>query len=236
MSPPARRSFALIAHDKGVANYQIGGQNFCVDQSEFVFIDMSNRWSVDIRDDDKDLYKLLLPQTDMLRLFPDAAQLSGARFSRSQGAGALLNSVWSSVWRNSESLPQETNQLLLNAIQLLVSTSSAECGTGHHRLLPKIVQFIDQHIADDDLSTRKIAQRIHASERTVQLAFAQMKTTPSQFIRDRRMELAAKSLRIERHRIADIAYDLGYSDLSLFSRHFKAHFKVAPRDYRRNHA
>jgi AraC-like DNA-binding protein len=63
-----------------------------------------------------------------------------------------------------------------------------------------------------------------------------MKTTPSQFIRDRRMELAAKSLRIERHRIADIAYDLGYSDLSLFSRHFKAHFKVAPRDYRRNHA
>ena len=34
--------------------------------------------------------------------------------------------------------------------------------------------------------------------------------------------------------VTDIAFDVGFNDLSVFSRNFKSNFKMSPADYRKN--
>jgi AraC-like DNA-binding protein len=71
------------------------------------------------------------------------------------------------------------------------------------------------------------------SARYVQILFAEMATTPSAFIRSRRLELAAQRLaETGSVTITDVAYAVGFNDLSSFCRAFRQRFEVSARDYR----
>jgi AraC-like DNA-binding protein len=68
----------------------------------------------------------------------------------------------------------------------------------------------------------------------VYLLFAQINTTPGHFILKRRLDLAAERLRRGGHasRVTNVAMDVGFKDLSHFSRVFGKRFGQSPSRYK----
>ncbi|WP_227979620.1 AraC family transcriptional regulator [Nocardia spumae] len=92
-------------------------------------------------------------------------------------------------------------------------------------------RYIRTHAADPDLTGAQVAAALGWSLRQLQLAFSNAGTTPSEVIREQRLQLARERLRnpAYRHRsIADIAADLGFGSASSFTKAFRRRFHSTP--------
>lgn len=82
-------------------------------------------------------------------------------------------------------------------------------------------------------SIDNLAQYMGYSRRFVYEVFYQYGQLPiGQYIRLRRLTIAAVSLRLTRQPIAAIAWQLSYDSPQTFSREFKKRFSLSPREYR----
>ncbi|MCT7373922.1 helix-turn-helix transcriptional regulator [Chelativorans salis] len=94
---------------------------------------------------------------------------------------------------------------------------------------------IDRHIEEPDLSVSTVAARHGISPRYVQALFEDEGMTFSSFVLARRLARAHRLLVSPRHhprRIADIAFDVGFGDLSYFNRAFRRRYGLTPSDVR----
>lgn len=57
--------------------------------------------------------------------------------------------------------------------------------------------------------------------------------SPGEYLRDMRMNLAARRLLLSAESVNDIAYSVGYEDANFFIRVFKKYFGVTPNQYRK---
>ncbi|MDH6231758.1 AraC-like DNA-binding protein [Mesorhizobium soli] len=101
----------------------------------------------------------------------------------------------------------------------------------------KLVQRdIRDRLSNPGLHIDAVARRQGVSPRYIQHLFASEGTTFTDFVRDCRLDLAFRLLQ-ERGEapstITGIAYDVGFSDLSSFSRAFRQRFNVTPSEIRR---
>jgi AraC-like DNA-binding protein len=88
---------------------------------------------------------------------------------------------------------------------------------------------------DTDISIEAVAARHRLSPRHVQRLFEESGATFTEFVRDVRLERARAmltGLRFRHKRISDIAFDVGFRDLSHFNRWFRARFGASPSDLR----
>lgn len=94
----------------------------------------------------------------------------------------------------------------------------------------RVLAFVEQHLCDSGLRTGVIAQRLSLSVRSVQGIFADMATTPTAFITDRRLAVAADMIRGGRDygTITDLAHQLGFCDAAHFARRFRSRFGMSP--------
>lgn len=102
--------------------------------------------------------------------------------------------------------------------------------------LHTIIMAIDQHFADPNLNAAGLGARIGLSARYVHHLLAGAGVTFSQLLRQRRLEEARRMLENRTappRRIVDIAYAVGFSDLSHFNHAFRRHFGRTPSDVRR---
>jgi AraC-like DNA-binding protein len=115
-----------------------------------------------------------------------------------------------------------------------LSAAVPDAAVAHRLALRRAAQgFVERHLFDPELRPSRIVRALDVSARSVQLLFAGMQTTPSRYIRDRRLEVAAERLAAEKDaRVGDIALAVGFNDLAYFSRAFRRRFGVSARDYR----
>lgn len=101
----------------------------------------------------------------------------------------------------------------------------------------RILSHIDKHLDDPDLRTSSIADAFNVSSRYIQLIFADTGMTVSAYILDQRLNRAAERLRAGKvgHLISDVAFDVGFQDLSYFSRCFRSQFGMSAKQYRSMH-
>jgi len=88
-----------------------------------------------------------------------------------------------------------------------------------------------KHLDDTDLTLETVAKANGISERQVQRMFAAADTTFSEFVVEQRLLLARRLLLHEsarRRKISDIAFTVGFNDLSYFHRSFRKRFGVTP--------
>jgi AraC-like DNA-binding protein len=91
------------------------------------------------------------------------------------------------------------------------------------------------NLGSRDLSVAAVARRQGITPRYVHMLFETEGTTFSQFVLGERLELARRLLADVRHdsrKIATIAYEAGFGDLSYFNRSFRRRFGATPREAR----
>ncbi|MEU1981979.1 AraC family transcriptional regulator [Nocardia sp. NPDC019395] len=96
-------------------------------------------------------------------------------------------------------------------------------------------RYIQNHAADPDLTGTRVAAALGWSLRQIQLALRATGTTPSEIIREERLQLARDRLRspaYQRSSIADIASDLGFGSASSFNKAFRRRFDATPSQLR----
>ena len=92
-------------------------------------------------------------------------------------------------------------------------------------------QSVSAQLRNPKLSPADIAKANGVSERYLRQLFAEMGTSFSEFLNAQRLELAHRLLTSSLHRnrrIAEIAFEAGFSDLSHFNRRFRARFHMTP--------
>jgi AraC-like DNA-binding protein len=99
----------------------------------------------------------------------------------------------------------------------------------------QVIKFIDKHFAEPDLCTASIARHLHLSPRYIQMAFNSSDFTPSDYLRNRRLEACASLLTNPAKAgttITDIAMSCGFNSSAYFSTEFNRRYGMSPRRYR----
>lgn len=97
-----------------------------------------------------------------------------------------------------------------------------------------IVDYMIEHYAED-LSIEELSNMVKVSSATLRRLFRQHTgKSPSDFMLDLKMTIAAKKLLETDKRISEIAYLIGIQDPNYFTRLFKKNFGVSPYTYRNN--
>ena len=105
-------------------------------------------------------------------------------------------------------------------------------GTRHPRL-SSAVAIMEANIAEP-VAIAEIARHLQLSERQLERLFAgQLGTTPSAFYLAIRLGYARQLLHGTAASVADIAWRCGFRSAAHFSRRFRAHFGIPPREDRR---
>ncbi|ALB64238.1 Regulatory protein SoxS [Cronobacter condimenti 1330] len=104
----------------------------------------------------------------------------------------------------------------------------------HQEIIHALTEWIDEHI-DQPLNIDVVAKKSGYSKWYLQRMFRTvMHQTLGEYIRKRRLLLAAQELRTTRRPIFDIAMDYGYVSQQTFSRIFRRQFDRTPSDYRQS--
>jgi AraC family transcriptional regulator, positive regulator of tynA and feaB len=103
-------------------------------------------------------------------------------------------------------------------------------------LLSMMLAYIDRHSHDPDLGAATLAMIFHCSPRYVHRLFAATGRSVGEHVNEKRILVCTQNLldhTLRRKRIADIAFDAGFRDISHFNHLFKRSNGAAPREFRR---
>ena len=104
------------------------------------------------------------------------------------------------------------------------------------KLLDKVMNSINNHLNDSDLSVDMIADevgisRVHLHRKMKELTGQ----TPHDFIRNIRLKQAANLLANQGMNVTEVMYACGFSNSASFSTVFKKFYGMSPRDYMKEH-
>lgn len=99
-------------------------------------------------------------------------------------------------------------------------------------LMERIVQSVNRHLGDSDFSVEQLCDEAAISRAHLHRKMKEMTgLSVTEFIRNIRLEQAARLLREQKLNITQVAYTVGFSNLGYFSTIFRKHFGVSPRSY-----
>lgn len=100
------------------------------------------------------------------------------------------------------------------------------------KLMERIMKVVNKHLADSDFTVDMFTQEACISRTQLHRKMKEMTgLSTSEFIRNLRMEQAARLLKEQKVNITQVAYAVGFSNLAHFSTVFRKHFGVTPSDY-----
>ena len=98
--------------------------------------------------------------------------------------------------------------------------------------IKKATKYLEQNITNESLSVENMAEHLNMSRTQLYRKFCGvLGEKPNDFIRKYRLRKAAELLKGKFGNIAQVAYEVGFSDPAYFSKCFKKLYKVNPHDY-----
>jgi ligand-binding sensor domain-containing protein/signal transduction histidine kinase/AraC-like DNA-binding protein/AmiR/NasT family two-component response regulator len=103
------------------------------------------------------------------------------------------------------------------------------------RFMDTVYQYINDHLTDSNLNIDDFCKEIGMSRSNFYRKIKSLSDlNPNELIRNARMQFAAKYLRETDMSISEIAYSVGFSSPSYFTKTFRAHFNKSPKEMREN--
>ncbi|WP_235454378.1 helix-turn-helix domain-containing protein [Streptomyces olivochromogenes] len=189
--------------------------------------------------------KVFLVPRELLGLSaPDVEHLSRAPVPGASRLGTLLSPFLSDLADTaSAARPQVGEMLAWNAVNLLATLATEQLGaagagqddTPSSPLVPRILEFIELHLTDPELSPEVIARAHHISLRYLHKLFKDERTTVARWIQRRRLEECRRDLGSharDNTTVAAVAARWGFTSATHFSRVFRTAYGMSPRQWR----
>lgn len=103
-------------------------------------------------------------------------------------------------------------------------------------LMEKVMKILNENIADPTLSVEMLAEQVGISRVHLHRKLKELTNYSTRdFIRNIRMQQAATLLKEKKLTVSEVAYAVGFSNLSHFSNSFKETFGCSPKEYMQSH-
>lgn len=141
---------------------------------------------------------------------------------------------------NLKELTLRADNLIKNRIQLRkkfekniqINPSEMTVTSVDEEFLIRIGKIIENNMDDDKLDVEYLSKQIGMSRQHLYRKIkALTNQTPSEFIRIIRLKMAAQLIKNKCGNVSEIAYKVGFNNLSYFAERFKKHFGVNPSEY-----
>ena len=100
------------------------------------------------------------------------------------------------------------------------------------QLMDRIIQSVNKNLTDSEFSVEQLASEVGLSRSQLHRRMKELTgLSASDFVRNIRLEQAARLLRERKVNVSQVAYSVGFSSLGTFSKVFKQHFGQPPSEY-----
>ena len=207
------------------------GDLFVYDQAQPFVLDFGSRYRA---------LMVTIPRPLLTSRVPQAHQLAGRRIAASSNLGALAASIVRQLYQLEDTTREDVAYRLgASALDMLVTTLDAQAdpwpgSTRQQRRLAEAKRYMLAHLDDPNLDLERIAKAQDIAPRTLYRLFAGEGTTPIRWLWQQRLAASFKALTEGKvTQVTDAALNHGFSDVSHFSRTFRATFGQSPRVFRR---
>ncbi len=231
---------ALGLVDRGTGQLQQDGHTCAVSGGGFALYETSRPFSWSLSGDWR-IFVFTWPRDTLAFCESELRPLIASAVSGAAGVGRLVSPMLRDLVRANDGLsPAGAARFATEVAELSLIAAgetrreSAELDAGRGQL-HDIQVFIEQHLAEAELTPPRIAQEFYMSARTLNRLFAQHGLTVAAWIKDRRLEAARRALVAPGPRpapVGEIAARYGFSTAAFFSREFTARYGLSPRSYR----
>lgn len=136
----------------------------------------------------------------------------------------------------SDRLVDELAELTVTAALEAEGQTTRDSDSVDDAILREMKDFVEDNLAEPELTPERIAQAFFISTRTLHRAFARHNLTVAAWIKYRRLERAKRALGIASRDplpISEIARRVGFINPAAFSRDFSQTYGVSPRQFRK---
>ena len=152
-----------------------------------------------------------------------------------QAAPLTLDELQTAIAAYVQSRKQQTLQLATqhhNAEAMAGNIETPQVSGNDEQLMQRITQSVNRHLGDSEFSVEQMCEEVGISRAHLHRKMKELTGfTTTEFIRNIRLEQAARLLRERKLNITQVAYTVGFSNLGYFSTVFRKHFGMSPRDF-----
>lgn len=234
-----RREFDLHFQLTGRSVNAQGEREAVLEAGDFTLCDASQPYSVRFAEANH-MICIKTPADPLIARLGDVEDLICRPMSAQLGGAAMLSTFLRTLWTQLEQggledRDETVSDVVLDLISLAYRPVTDHSGGASLRVSRRreARAFIQDRLCDPDLDVATVAEALGVSPRYVQILFAEDGATPSAYILDRRLELAAERLRgdVGRGGVTRVALGVGFNDLTHFGRAFRKRFGVTPSEY-----
>ena len=165
--------------------------------------------------------------TNTLALVREFAEQQGAQTAVESTDNLTVVTIGFAPGQNASTSSQHAGTDTATPKEIDIDTADA-------RLLAKITDTVEAHIADSDFNVTRLQELLGLGSKLLYRKVKQMTgKTPVEFIRHIRMQRAAIMLREGRFSVSEVMYMVGFSNSSYFSKVFQKTYGITPAEYSR---
>lgn len=229
-------------HKKGPAVISQGGRENRVETGDIFVIDPTRPFYIETGEIES--HSLYVSAAELRHLAPELDIATGRAIRCDSGVGALFRSTVDAVFAMAPTLTDEVAdeiaEALLHLLAPVVRSSVKATERCPSRLASmhrqRIVRFVRENLSDSGLDANMIACGVNLSARHVYQLFDGEEKPLMRWVWSERLARCRRDLEqpsLKSKSIGEIAFQWGFSNVSHFSRAFKAEFGVTPRELRR---
>jgi AraC-like DNA-binding protein len=235
-----RAYIKVVAQLEGRACFEQNGRQVWLSPGEWSVYDTTRAYAVSNPDSVRQMV-LMIPKDRLPehRLKLDALMVQ--RFSGTSGVSRLAWETMRSAFAELPTMSDAAADGVADVITQLVQVSLLERNgqpsalSQREALRDRIVQYIDRHLGDQQLTIDGMARALNSSKRHLYNAMADDEETLATMIQRRRLDACLRDLCDPGHThrsVTEIALGWGFSNSAHFSRAFRAYTGCSPSEYR----
>jgi AraC-like DNA-binding protein len=232
----------IVVQGRGRTVAEQDGRQAILDTGDFAIFDSARPYFAELQRGFQHIV-LKAPREAIRRNFGPIEAVTGTRISGNRGLGKITSSFLKGMHSElatldkvaAQRLAQTSLDLVAAALTDVMPSNACSESSSRTALLMRAKAFISENIHCYDLSAEQVAVAVGVSARYLRELFATSGTSPGRFIWDYRIERCKRALcdPSQSHRsISEIAFAWGFNNMSHFSRYFRDHFGMSPREYR----
>lgn len=239
------RLYTLLLQAKGSSTFYHCGNEARLSEGDFMLCDLGLPHLFETKHPSVTIMVRMPP--DVLRDYlPTPEQFCGLRLERTVGmastAGAIVQNLSDNLFGGGVQTGFETR-----IARYLLEMISMSYVAGYEPVLKgsavqwqrrnSIIRYIEDNLRDPGLTATSIAEGLGLSPRYVRNIFAMNGEKVLAYVLRRRLEECARQMHDPAwngHTLTEIAYSWGFNSAAHFTRTFRQHFGMSPREYRRS--